>query len=513
MRSWLFPAAPARAVEATPQQVIATGAAGAGYGVDPLDQDRGWSPAGRSSRPVPWWTLERARIHSVAAARSNPLAKAILDTYTSFCVGDVGVGYECSNQQVSEVVGAFWNDPDVRLGDRQELLLRDHMEMGETCLELLQGERSGELLLSPVAVSRITDVRLLAGNPWWPAELVFTPGVPGTGGPGYGGIALPVARVNRETGLREGKVAWWASWQAVVDDVRGYPFLAPILDQLDAYDTVLSNLIDRTALARYLVWDVTVQGNQGDVDAFVKARGGKHIPPSGSIEVHNESVTWEPKAVETRAVEDSVTARQVLTQIAGGAGLAKTWLAEPDGANRATSLTMAEPVRRRVAGVQRLWLGYIAELVKFRIDRAVAARRLPQMVTAVDGKTGQEYQIPASEAVHITRPSVSAADAEFTAKVLLNLSTGLEKLVKAGLMSQDAASVAARKAWEDYVGIPYTPDLDSPQGEDGEVDHDDQDELATEVEESWRRTNGYGGILASAGGDRTGGLRPGAAPS
>lgn len=492
MRSWLFPAAPGRVVEATPQQIVATGAAGAGYGVDPLDQDRGWAPAGRESRPVPWWTLEKARIHSVAAARANPLGKAILDTYTAFCVGDVGVGYECSNQAVSEVVGAFWNDPDVRLADRMELMLRDHMEMGETCLELLQGERTGEMLLSPVAVSRITDVRTLGGNPWWPAELVFTASIPGTGGPGYGGIALPVARVNRQTGLREGKVAWWASWQAVIDDQRGYPFLSPILDQLDAYDTVLSNLIDRTALARYLVWDVTVQGGQPAVDAFVAARGGTHIPPSGSVEVHNESVTWEPKTAETRAQEDAVTAQQVLTQIAGGAGLAKTWLAEPEGANRATSLTMAEPVRRRVGGVQKLWLGYVTELVKFRVDRAVAARRLPQTVTAVDRKTGKEYQIPAADAVHITGPSVSAADAEFTAKILLNLSTGLEKMRKIGALSDEAVRVAAKKAWEDYVGVPYTPDLDTPQGEDGEQDQDDVDELATAVDEAFHRRNGFG---------------------
>lgn len=490
MRSWLFPAAPARSVEATPQQVVATGAAGAGFGVDPLDQDRGWAPAGRSSRPVPWWTLEKARIYSVAGYRANPMARAIIDTYTSFCVGDSGVSYQCSNPQVSEVVDRFWNDPDVQLGQVQDLLLRDHMLMGETALELLQGERSGVVLFVPVAVSRITDVRLAANNPLWPAELVFAPGLPGTGGPGYGGVTLPVARVDPATRLRDGRVAWWRSWRALADDVRGDPFLTPILDQLDSYDQVISNLIDRTALSRYLVWDVTVEGDQSKVDEFIATRGGTHIPPSGSVEVHNQSVQWKPQTAETRAEEDSVTARQVLTQVAGGAGLSKTWLAEPDGANRATSLTMAEPVRRRVAGVQRLWLGYITELVRFAVDRAVAARRLPQLVQARDAKTGAEYEIPASQAVTVTGPSVSAADAEFTAKILLNLSTGLEKLVKAGLMSREAAAVAARKAWEDYVGVPYTSDLDSPEADEGD--------LATAVEEAWS-AGGRGGMLHHLG--------------
>ncbi|MEV6798531.1 hypothetical protein AB0M91_09305 [Micromonospora rifamycinica] len=465
MRSWLFPpvAAPARAVEATPQQVIATGAAGAAYSVDPVDGERGWRPAGSGGhREVPWWTTERARIYSVAAYRSNPMARAIVDTYTAFCVGDSGVSYQATNPEVAVVVDQFWNDPRVMLGGLQERLLRDHMLMGETALQLLVGELSGVTRFSPAPVSQISDVRFAGGNPLWPAELIF--------GSGTGdGLVLPVVAVNDLTNLREGKVMWWRSWMALLDDHRGDPFLTPILDHLDSYDSVISNLIDRTALARYLVWDVTVKGEQPAVDAFVKARGGLHVPPSGSVEVHNESVTWEPKTAQTGAEEDSIAGKNVLTLVAGGAGLAKTWLAEPDGANRATSLSMAEPVRRRVGGVQRLWLSYQTELVRYAVDQAVRARRLPQMVTARDPRTGREFPIPAAQSVTVTGPSISASDAEFTAKILLNLSTGLEKLVQSKVLSPEAARIAARKAWEDYMGVPYTADLDSPDANPDDV--------------------------------------------
>lgn len=476
MRSWLFPPAVrgARAVEATPQQVIATGAAGAAYSVDPVDGERGWRPAGTGGhREVPWWTTERARIHSVASYRSNPMARAIIDTYTAFCVGDAGVSYQANSPDVAVVVDQFWSDPRVMLGGLQDRMLRDHMLMGETALQLLVGPLSGVTRISPTPVSQITDVRLAGGNPLWPAELVF-------GGGAGDGLALPVVAVNDLTGLREGKVMWWRSWMALLDDLRGDPFLTPILDHLGSYDQVISNLIDRTALARYMVWDVTIDGDQTAVDDFVKARGGTHVPPSGSVEVHNNSVKWEPKIAPTGADEDSIAGKNVLTLVAGGAGLAKTWLAEPDGANRATSLTMAEPVRRRVGGVQKLWLGYQTELVRFVVDQAVAARRLPQMVTARDPRTGREFAIPAAQSVTVTGPSISASDAEFTAKILLNLSTGLEKLVQSGVLSKEAARIAARKAWEDYMGVPYTADLDSPAADPGDV--------ATAVEEGWRRT-------------------------
>jgi hypothetical protein len=467
VRSWLFPA---RAVEATPQQVIATGAAGASAGFDPVDGDRGWRRAGQGGhREVPWWTTERARIYSTAAYRSNPMARAIIDTYTAFCVGDSGVSYQASNPAVGQIVDEFWNDPKVKLGQLQDRMLRDHLLMGETALEVPTGPMSGVVRIAPVPVANISEVRLHAGNPLWPAELVFGPA-------GSGGVALPVVDIDDETGLRAGRVMWWRSWMALLDDLRGDPFLTPILDHLDSYDTVISNLIDRTALSRYMVWDVTVAGDQTAVDKYVQARGGVHVPPSGSVEVHNESITWKPQYAQSGAEEDSVAGRNVLTLVAGGAGLSKTWLAEPDGANRATSLTMAEPVRRRVGGVQKLWLGYQTELVRFVVDRAVAARRLPQMVTARDQRTGQEFAIPAAQSVTVTGPSISASDAEFTAKILLNLSTGLEKLVKSGALSQEAARIAARKAWEDYMGIPYTADLDTPDA--------DSDALAEHVDDN-----------------------------
>jgi hypothetical protein len=89
------------------------------------------------------------------------------------------------------------------------------------------------------------------------------------------------------------------------------------------------------------------------------------VPPSGSVEVHNDAVTWKPQTVSTGAMEDTAANRSVLTNIASGTGLAKTWLAEPEDANRATSLTMAEPVRRRVGSVQKSWLAQQTELVRF----------------------------------------------------------------------------------------------------------------------------------------------------
>jgi hypothetical protein len=466
MRPWLVPA---RRTEAIIDQVVPTGGGLGAYGRDPIDGDIGFKPTGsRGNREVPYWTREKARTYSVTAYRSNPMATAVIDTYTAFCVGDSGVKWQATNPQVAEVVREFWDDPANRLGSIQELSLRSQLLMGEKLYELMVGEHSGVVRFAPVDPTMIKDIGLRAGNPLWPSVVVL----PGEDDDRQ----IPLVQVDDATGLRDGQAMFWAPWRTLDTDVRGMPFLTPILDWLDSYDTVLSNLIDRTALARYMVWDVTVQGGQPEVNAFVESRGGLHVPPSGSVEVHNDSVTWKPQTVSTGAMEDTAANRSVLTNIASGAGLAKTWLAEPEDANRATSLTMAEPVRRRVGSVQRVWLEQQTELVRFVVDRAVAAGRLPSKVNATDPRTGATTQIPASQAVTITGPEIAASDSQLTAQVLLNLSTGLQNLQETGALSPEAAATAARKAWEDYMGIPYTADLDSPDA--------NPDDVATAVDDA-----------------------------
>lgn len=469
MRNWF--ALPVRATEATPEQLVATGALVGGYGRDPVDGDTGYKPAGLAGRTVPYWTAEKGRTYSVAAYRSNPMARAIVDTYTSFCCGDKGLSLQVTNPVVRAIAEEFWTDSRNQLDQRQDLMLRHQLLMGELILELMVGQVSGVVRFSPIDAQALSHVDLLGNNPLWPDKLWIRSNIDA-----IGGRSLDVAQVNDLTGLREGNAIFWAPWRALLTDTRGEPFLMPILDWLDSYDQVLSNLIDRTALARYFAFDVTVAGGKPEVDAFVSQRGGTHVPPSGSVEVHNESVTWKPMSATTGAFEDSQTNLNVLTQISAGAGLAKHWLAEPEQTNRATSLTMAEPVRRRVSGVQQIWLNQMTEFVRFAVDRAVASRRIPRTVDATDPQSGITTTTPASQAVRVTGPEIAAADAQVNATVLMNLSTALMQMTETGVLSPEAARVAAKKAWEDYVGVPYVASLDSPEA--------NPDDVATHIDAS-----------------------------
>jgi hypothetical protein len=442
-----------RATEATPQQLALTGAYG-GSGYDPVDNAIGWKRSGAGRREVPDWTRERAVAASIAGYRSNPMATS-----------DHRHVHGVLRRRQGRLLRLL--EPRGRQGRRRVLERPPQPGRGDPgarapladavgrAADRADGRRqSGAVRFSPMDPMQIRNVELDRGNVLWPAQLVFNQ-------EDGEERRMSVVQVNDETGLREGEALWWAPWKTVITDTRGMPFLTPVLDWLDSYDTVLSNLIDRTALARYLVWDVTVKGSQPEVDAYIKSRGGLGIPPSGSVEVHNESVTWEPKSAPSGAAEDTQAGSAVLTNIASGAGLAKTWLAEPDGANRATSLTMAEPVRRRVGGLQKVWLAQQTERVRFA-STGPSPGRLPKMVEATDPRTGTKSEVPASQTVLVTGPEIAAADAQITAGVLVNLATGLNTMVTGGLLTPPAGAQAARKAWEDFMGIPYKAELDGP---------------------------------------------------
>lgn len=473
--SWLLPA---RAAEATPQQRIATGAAG--YGPpdrwDTRPDDHGFRRAGgTSAREIPERTREQARTDSIAGYRANPMARAIIDTYVAFCVGDSGLALTCSSDVVRPIAESFWTDPANMLQSNKELMCRSWLILGELLQEMMVGPMTGICRRSPIDPTRVCGVDLDRGNALWPAVVHVR------NGPGEDPTPVTAIRIDDLTGLRAGQALWWPSWRTLETDTRGAPFLMPVLDWLDNYDQILSNLIDHTALIRHAAWDVTVEGDKTQVDEFIAARGGVHAPRSGTIEVHNESVKWAPIDAKTGAGEDTTTAKAAQTLIAAGAGLAKTWLAEPEDANRATSLTMAEPVRRRVGSVQNEWLAALTEMVRFAVDQAVAAQRIPLLVD-VPTEAGT-VQMPAADTVSITGPQVAAADAKVAAEVLHRLSLSIKELqaVKGDdgrpLMSAAAGRELARRGWETFMNVPYRADLDGPEMDTDKVaehvdDHD-----------------------------------------
>ena len=105
--------------------------------------------------------------------------------------------------------------------------------------------------------------------------------------------------------------------------------------------------------------------------------GGRHAPAPGRSRSTTRSVTWKPQSAPSGVAEDATTAGSVLTVVAGGAGLAKTWLADPGTPTRPPA--SAWPNRSAgVGAVQNLWIARQTEMVRFAVDQAVAAGPAPR---------------------------------------------------------------------------------------------------------------------------------------
>jgi hypothetical protein len=94
----------------------------------------------------------------------EPDGRAIIDTYTSFCVGDSGLTLHCTNDDVRVVAEEFWNDPANCLGD-QDIMLRSHLLNGESAYEMMTGEFSGVVRRSVIDPLVITGVTLRPRQP------------------------------------------------------------------------------------------------------------------------------------------------------------------------------------------------------------------------------------------------------------------------------------------------------------------------------------------------------------
>jgi hypothetical protein len=156
-----------------------------------------------------------------------------------------------------------------------------------------------------------------------------------------------------------------------------------------------------------------------------------------------------------------MTAQTLLTNVAGGSGLAKPWLAETEGSNRASSVSMAEPVRRRVQSVQRSWQAFMTTVCRFVVDEAVRSGRLPRFQT-LPGVAGEPARtVPTWRTVRVEMPEIAATDAQINATILSSLAVAVPQMVGAGLLGPEAGRRMLEHAWSDYMGQPWRPGIDS----------------------------------------------------
>lgn len=404
--------------------------------------------------------LRRAQDISIDLYRKNPLANRIIKIYTTYMAGD-GFAISCDNPDVQAIADEFWMAERNEMDLNHRRFARDYLLNGEAPHPVATDETGNTTVgyLDPQQIDKVVASNL---NQLILEEVHLLRSVRNTD---------EVLRIVRrqtdpgfdELGLLQGDIFLWLH-DRIGAATRGTPFLLPALDWLDAYDQTLWELLERVKAVRAFFWDVAVEGGQAEVEE-AKSIWGTTAPRTGSVRFRTKSFEVDAAQPQIGVQEDVAAARYLLRHIATSAGVAPHWLGDPEDANRSTAEQMDKPVLRALQDVQAVWKANMEELLRFVIDRKVAAGMLPAVVERHDedgNPTGEN--MPAGELVEVIVPSLADDEIEAAATSLAAVAGAFVQLDMIDVVDRGTLRKVVRHILP-ALGIP-ADELPDPEDED-----------------------------------------------
>jgi hypothetical protein len=328
----------------------------------------------------------------------NPLGKRILELTKDFVVGE-GIEVDSSDEAVKEEIDRFWSDGQNDMPARCHAITMELGLYGEQGLTAFVNESSGAVRVTSIDPRNIKSVIPAPGNP----DIAFAICIQGSVGQDdrylkviredddptsatYGELigATPgetfklgerTVEFYQPPGLPGGSRLAGCCFVAVNKvqaALRGRSDLLPIADFLDLYDRLVFDEAERMSFLRAFVWDVTVKGNADAADLQRRAAEAG-VPPPGSVKFHNESEIWQAISPSLGAQDSQTTADLILSLIATGAGLPKTWLSGTLDVNRATAQELDQPAIKHLGTRQEVVITFLRRVVRFALDTAARA--------------------------------------------------------------------------------------------------------------------------------------------
>lgn len=378
----------------------------------------------------------REKVQKVAGQLwdGSPLARRFIVRLVNYLLGD-GISVQAKHddegtkKKIQAVIDGFWKDSRNKMNRRLPGWLMALEAYGELALTATVNPATGLVRLAYIGVSRILDVKSEDGDIEHLTELHLRKGAAGSDAdPDVRQIVRPdesdPQAGKRVYGRLNGAAFYWGI-NNLPDMVRGRPSQLVVADFLDADDQLVWNLLERTAFGNAFIWDITMTGADDDkITAWRRENGSP--PKPGSVQVHNDKVTYEPKAVDLKS-QDSVTQHDLLVGIIALAhGMPAMWFTAQNDPNRANGENLTGPTLKDMTAKQRQVREIISDLVSFVIDRAVALGILPE-------------DIVASEAFTVEMPDLSASDTAAAAAALASIVAAMAMAVKEHFATREVA--------------------------------------------------------------------------
>ena len=392
-------------------------------------------------------THERMQEIALTLYDRNPLAKRCLELVKDFVVGE-GIVPSAKVEGVQAVIGRFWNDGQNAMAARCHTFALELGLWGEQAFAAFVHERSGHVRLVSIDPRSIKAVVPDPENPDLPLALALA-AEQGTearylkiireddDGMLVGAQPDETVRVgdgqhpyysppSLMPGTRLVGAFFWAV-NKTQGATRGRSDLLPVADFLDLYDRLIFDEAERMSFLRAFVYDVTITG--ADEAALTKRAATAAPPKPGSVYYHNESEELKAVTPDLKAQDGATTADLILSLIATGVGLPKTWLNGIMDVNRASAVSMDEPSLKRLRARQQVVMAAVERMVRFALDQASMAGALPKA-----GDEGHSFSVDA--------PEMSQRDAERASRALFSTIQALGMADAAGWIDSETARQA-----------------------------------------------------------------------
>ena len=305
---------------------------------------------------------DRAEIleQALAAWRTNPLARRIVELTSQYCVGG-GLSITSKNKKVSSFINEFWNH---RLNNMPVRIMEmcDELTRSGNLFVLFSSDVSGMSFVRVVPTSNVDEIIARANDIEQPVSFKMKQDVKSLDAqtfPAYdekeddlNKAVMVQYTINKPSG---------AQW--------GESDLAPILKWLSRYSNWLE---DRARLNRYRNAFLYTVSSKFASEVQRKARQqalNAEPPQPGSILVTDENEVWNvisPKLESREAAADGLALKKM---IASGTGIPLHFLAEPESATRTTAEASGGPTYRRFQERQKYFMWVIQDILTVVLNR------------------------------------------------------------------------------------------------------------------------------------------------
>ncbi len=305
---------------------------------------------------------DRAEIleQSLAAWRTNPLARRIVELTSQYCVGG-GLSITSKKEKVGQVINEFWNH---RLNNMPVRIFEmcDELTRTGNLFLLISSDPAGMSYVRVIPTSNVDEILAKENDIEQPLAFKMKQDVKT--------LSSPVFPAYDE---QEDDLSKAVMLQYTINKPSGAQWgesdLAPVLKWLSRYSNWLE---DRARLNRYrnaFLYTVSAKF-ASEVQRKARQQALNAEPPQpGSILVTDENEVWNvisPRLESRDAAEDGLALKKM---IASGSGIPMHFLAEPESATRTTAEAAGGPTYRRFQERQHYFIWIIQDLLTIVLNR------------------------------------------------------------------------------------------------------------------------------------------------